>query len=180
MTKSYYVEQNGYFDPKIVFLDVDAETFTLQLYEKLYDFMSTDKEISEDSRISVCNVEVLLSTVLDKLPGICNYEIKDLTIYEIKDVSPIKFGEMSDKLFFIEKREYLPETEDDFDIKFIPVACKSKEDFMKLFKESCEKSFKKKDYKVELNGLSFYADDVYSVDKNKKMTIYYPKLTEVV
>ena len=28
MTKSYYVEQNGYFDPKIVFLDVDAETFT--------------------------------------------------------------------------------------------------------------------------------------------------------
>ena len=31
--------------------------------------------------------------------------------------------------------------------------------------------FKKKDYKVELNGLSFYADDVYSVDKNKKMTI---------
>ena len=37
---------------------------------------------------------------------------------------------------------------------------------MKLFKESCEKSFKKKDYQVELNGLSFYADDVYSVDKN--------------
>lgn len=179
MSKSYYIEQNSYIDPKIVFLDVDAETFTLQLYEELYAFMSTDKEIPDDVRISVCNVDVLLSTVLDKLPGICNYEIKDLTVYELEKVLPIKFGVMADKLFFIEKCEYLADTEDDFDIKFIPVACESKELFMKLFKESCEKSFKKKDYKVELNGLSFYADDVYSVDKNKKMIIYYPKLTEV-
>lgn len=179
-TKAYYVEQDGCYDPKIVQLNVDSEQFMLELYEALYAFMATGKAIEDDARIDVCGVSVLLSSVLDEGYGAYNYQIKDLDVFDLKFIEPIQVGQSSEKLFFLPCSFYLPDTEDDFEIKFIPIVCKDDEDFKQEFKKSCEKNVKKGNYVFDFYGLYFHAEDVYHVDRNGKLDVFYPSLTEVV
>lgn len=179
-TKAYYVEQDGCYDPKIVQLSVDSEHFTLELYEALYAFMATGKAVEDDARIDVCGVGILLSSVLKEGEGSYNYYIKDLKVININTLKPIKVGQLDDKLFFLSLRSYLPDTEDDFEIKFVLVSCKDEEDFKKEFKMACEKNANKREYGLDFKGLYFSSDDVYHIERNGKIEIFYPSLTEVV
>lgn len=142
-TKAYYVEQEGCYDPKIVQLNVDSEQFMLELYEALYAFMATGKAVEDDARINVCGVSVLLSSVLKEEYDAYNYKIKDLNIFDLKFIDPVQVGESAEKLFFLSRRSYLPDTEDDFEIEFYPIVCKDKKDFENEFKKACEKMPKK-------------------------------------
>lgn len=179
-TKAYYVEQDGCYDPKIVQLKVDSEQFMLELYEALYAFMATGKAVEDDARIDVFGVSVLLSSVLKEEYGAYNYKIKDLNIFDLKFIEPAQVGQSAEKLFFLSHRSYLPDTEDDFEIEFYPIVCKDKKDFENEFKKACEKNVKKGEYLFEFYGLYFHAEDVYHVDRNGKLDIFYPSLTEVV
>lgn len=180
MAKAYFVEENGCCDPKVVLLGVNSEHFIEALYEKLYAFMATGKDIEDNARIDVCGVNVLLSSVLNQEHGAFNYKIKDLNVFDLDFIEPIQIGDSSDKLFFMSRRSYLPDTEDDFETQFILISCKSKENFKTEFKKACEKYSKKDEFRVIFGGLYFSAEDVYNIDKNKKMTIYYPLLTEIL
>ncbi len=179
-TKAYYVEQDGCYYPKIVQLNVDSEHFTLELYEALYAFMATGESVEDGKRIDVCGVSVLLSSVLQEGYGSYNYKIKDLDVFDLKFVKPIQVGQFAEKLFFLPCSFYLPDTEDDFEIKFIPIVCKDTEDFKEEFKKACEKKAKKGEHIVEFYGLYFQAEDAYNINRNGKIDIFYPSLTEVV
>lgn len=180
MKKAYYVEEYGYCDPKIVLLDMDNEQFTLALYEKLYSFMATGNSIDDEARIEVGGVNVLLSSVLKEEGGDYNYSIKDLNIVNIDTLMPIQVGQSNEKLFFMPYRSYLPDTEDDFIIKFVLISCEGEEDFKKEFESACKKSANKREYGIDFKGVYFSSDDVYHVDRNGKLDIFYPSLTEVV
>lgn len=179
MAKAYYVEANGCFDPKIVLLNVESDQFILELEEKLYDFMATGQSIEDDARISVCGVDVLLSSVLQEEHGDYNYRVKDLNVFDLDAIEPTQVGDSSENLFFLSRRSYLQETEDDFEINFSLISCKDKKSFQNLFKIACEKNARKGESLVEFNGLYFCAEDVYEVERNGKLNIHYPSLTEI-
>lgn len=183
MSKLYYVEIEGDYNPKIVRLNVSKNEFTLSLYEKLYAFMATNKHIKYGETIEVCGVNILLASVLDKEYGSFNYTIKDIEdekFLDLEVLKPIQIGNHKENLFFLPYRCYLPDTEDDYEIKFALIPCKDKEDFREEFKEACEKHARKKNvYTLDFYGIHFSTEDIYHIDRNGKIDIFYPNITEV-
>lgn len=183
MSKLYYIESEGYYDPKLVRLNVDIEQFTLSLYEKLYALMATNKQIKYGETIEVCGVNILLASVLEKEYGAFNYTIKDIKddrFLDLEILKPIQIGESNENLFFLSYRCYLPDTEDDYEMKFAPITCKDEETFRKEFKAACEKHIRKKNvFTLDFYGVNFSSDDVYHIDRNGKIDIFYPNITEV-
>lgn len=184
MPKSYFVQEYKFeygmlvYDPYIVQLNVDSETFMLELYEKLYAFMATGKDVEDEAYIDACGVSIRLASVLEQGMGRFNYEIKEPGIVDLNSVEPIKIGERGGNLFMMEKQEYLPDTEDDFNIRFIPVEMDSQKTFKDEFRQACEKYARRGEIYVEFYGLYFSMDDVCEFDRNK-LTVFYPRLTAI-
>lgn len=184
MAKSYFVQEYRLegemllYSPHIVLLSVDPDTFILELYEKLYAFMATGKDIESNDFVEVCGVSVRLEDVLKQGMGQFNYEIKEPDIIDLDSVEPIKIGERGGNLFMMEKREYLPDTEDDFNIRFIPIEIDSQKTFEDEFRQACEKYARRGEIHVEFYDLYFSMDDVCEFERNK-LTVFYPRLTVI-
>lgn len=188
MFKSYFIKEDKrcdvgdrffhYYDPHIILLKETSEDFTLSLYEKLFELMGDNKEIDLSGVITVSGIEIELRDVLEKFEGSFNYKIKDLKILDIEDVSVTKISE--GVKFFVLQKLYLPDTEDDFEIKFKLVECESVEKFNEIFLSECEKAVKK-DESVKFSGLFFEFDDAYDIKFIKKgKKIFQPKYPKIV